>query len=55
MLDLAYSEETEARLPTIVGGMSVALARTFKIVDPKIRNPRTEQWERAFQIFTLLL
>jgi hypothetical protein len=28
-LDLAYSEGTEARLPKIVGGLSVALARTF--------------------------
>jgi hypothetical protein len=54
-LDLALSEATESRLPTIVGGMSVALARTFKIMDPKLRNPATAQWERAFRIFHLLL
>jgi len=54
-LDLALSEATESRLPTIVGGMSVALARTFKIIDPKLRNPATAQWERAFRIFHLLL
>jgi hypothetical protein len=53
--DLALSEATESRLPTIVGGMSVALARTFKIMDPKLRNPATAQWERAFRIFHLLL
>jgi hypothetical protein len=54
-LDLAYDEETEARLPAIVGGLSVALACTFKIIDPELKNPRTEHWERAFRIFDLLL
>jgi hypothetical protein len=55
LLDLAYSEETEARLPGIVGGLSLGLARTFKIIDPKVKNPQTEHWERVFQIFDLLL
>jgi Domain of unknown function (DUF1931) len=54
-LDLAVSVETEARLPTIVGGLSVALARSFKIIDPDLKNPQTVHWERCFQIFDLLL
>jgi hypothetical protein len=54
-LDLAYSEETEARLLGIVGGLSLGLARTFKIIDPKVKNPQTEHWERVFQVFDLLL
>jgi hypothetical protein len=54
-LDLTLSEETEARLPALVGGMSVALARAFRIIDPKVRNPQTEQWERAVRLFDLLL
>jgi len=54
-LDLAISVETEARLPTIVGGLSVALARSFKIIDPDLKNPQTVHWERCFQIFDLLL
>src|ERR1700730_10511658 len=33
-LDLAYSEETEARFPAIAGGISVALAHSFKVIDP---------------------
>lgn len=33
-LDTALSERTEVSLPEIVGGLSVALARTFKIIDP---------------------
>jgi hypothetical protein len=54
-LDLSYSEETEARFPAIAGGMSVALARTFKIIDPDLPNPQTKHWETVLRIFDLLL
>jgi hypothetical protein len=54
-LDLAYSGETEAQFPMIAGGLSVALARSFKIIDPLLRNPRTEHWLRTTRIFDLLL
>jgi hypothetical protein len=54
-LDLAYSDETEAELPHIFGGVSVALARTFKVIEPDLRNPQTKHWEQAMGIFNLLL
>jgi hypothetical protein len=54
-LDLPYGEELEALFPMIVGGLSVALARSFKIIDPMLKNPATEHWKRSFQIFDLLL
>jgi len=54
-LELAYSVETEARLPEVAGGLSVALARTFRIIDPNLKNPQSEHWERSFRIFDLLL
>ena len=54
-LDLSLSEEVEARLPAIVGGLAVALARTLKIIDPDVKNPQSRHWERAFRIFNLLL
>jgi hypothetical protein len=38
-LDLAYSVETEAQLPEIAGGLSVALAHAFTILDTKLKNP----------------
>ncbi|MGH1526372.1 DUF1931 family protein [Leifsonia sp. L25] len=38
-LDLSYSVETEERLPRIAGGLGVALARTFRILDEKVKNP----------------
>jgi Domain of unknown function (DUF1931) len=47
--------ETEARLPEIAGGLSLALARMFKIIDPDLKNPQSEHWERFFRIFDLLL
>jgi hypothetical protein len=54
-LDVTMSDETESRLPDVVGGLSLALARTFKIIDPEVKNPQTEHWERAFSIFNLLV
>ncbi|WP_329083444.1 MULTISPECIES: DUF1931 family protein [unclassified Streptosporangium] len=54
-LDLSVGEETVGRLPEIVGGLSVALAQAFKIVDPEVKNPATEQWERTTRVFDLLL
>jgi hypothetical protein len=54
-LDLVYSEDTEVRLPEIAGGLGLALARTFGIIDPKLENPQTKHWDRAFGLFDLLL
>lgn len=54
-LDIAISEETESTLPGVAGGLSLALARTFRIIEPSLKNPATQQWEQAFQIFDLLL
>jgi hypothetical protein len=54
-LDVTLGEETEAELPLVAGGVSVALARTFRIIDPSATNPSTEHWERAFRVFDLLL
>ncbi|MDB5483797.1 MAG: hypothetical protein JWO83_4850 [Caulobacteraceae bacterium] len=54
-LDLAYDVELEAWLPELAGGLSVAIARSFRIVDPEVKNPSTEHWERTFQLFDLLL
>jgi hypothetical protein len=36
-------------------GLSLALARSFKIIDPELKNPDTEHWERAFRLFDLLI
>lgn len=54
-LDLTCSDETEAALPRIAGGMSIGLARTFKIIDPDLKNPQTKHWEQVARIFNVLL
>jgi hypothetical protein len=54
-IELTLDVETERQLPDIAGGLSVALARAFKVIDPGVKNPQSEQWERAFRIFDLLL
>jgi hypothetical protein len=54
-LDVTLDDETQARLPLIFGGISVALARTFKAIDAEIKAVHTEEWERAFTVFRLLV
>ncbi len=41
--------------PEIVGGLSVALARAFTIIEPDSKNRRSWQWDRTFSLFNLLL
>ena len=52
---LAMCVETESGLAEIAGGLSVAFACAFKLIDPGMQNPATVDWERAFRIFDLLL
>lgn len=54
-LGIAISEDTEARLPAVAGGLSVALAQAFKIIDPRVKNPGSAEWDQVFQLFELLL
>ena len=53
--DVTFGEETEDVLVEVFGGMSLALARSFRIVDPEVRNPSTDDWDRTFQLFRLLV
>jgi hypothetical protein len=54
-LDATLSDDTTAQLGQIAGGVSVALARAFKLIDTRLENPSSEHWERAFQLFRLLM
>jgi hypothetical protein len=49
-IDLPHSAETEARLPVIAAGLSLALARTFKIIDPEVKHPATEVGARIWNL-----
>jgi hypothetical protein len=54
-LDYALSEAAQARLPQLFGGISVALARIFKLLDADIKAVHSAEWERAFSLFRLLI
>jgi hypothetical protein len=53
--DLAIGDETQARFSEIAGGLCLALADAFRIIDPSLKNPTTRDWERAYRLFDLLL
>jgi hypothetical protein len=53
--DFEYFEDTEGELVWIAGGLTLALARSFRIVDPDLKNPMTEHWDRAYALYDLLL
>jgi hypothetical protein len=52
--DVTFDEETEQLLPDLFGGLSIALARSFRLVDPKVVNPSSEHWDRVFNWFRLV-
>jgi hypothetical protein len=51
----AIGDEAMDYLPDVAGGLSVALAKAFKLLDPELKNPQTQHWDRAFALFDLLL
>ena len=54
-LDLAVAVDVDDLLPEVAGGLSLALGQSFHLIDTNVRNPATDQWERAMRIFDLLL
>ncbi|MER6270233.1 DUF1931 family protein [Streptomyces sp900105755] len=54
-LDRTPTQETEERYPEIIGGLSFALADTFKIMYPDIKNPQTSHWDGVTAVFDRLL
>jgi len=51
----ALSQETQARLPLLFGGISVALARTFHVLDAELTAVHTDEWNRAFGAVRILI
>jgi hypothetical protein len=52
--DVTFAEEAEDVLVEVFGGISIALARSFRIIDPQVTNPSSEHWDRVFALFRLL-
>ena len=53
--DVTFGDETEEVIVDVFGGLGVALARSFRLLDEHVTNPRTEHWDRAFGLFRLLV
>ena len=54
-LDATLDEATERYLPEVFGGVSVALARSFTLIRAGVKAVHSEDWERAFSLFRLLI
>ena len=52
--DVTFAEDTEQLLPELFGGLTVAAAQLFRVVDPAVSNPSPEHWNRVFAIFRLV-
>jgi len=53
--DVTFGEDTEDVLVEVFGGLSVALARSFRLLDEQVKNPTAAHWDRAFEMFRLLV
>lgn len=54
-MDLEYADDLVETLPDILGGLTYALAKTFKIIDPTLKNPQTKDWDKVEVLFDLLV
>ncbi|WP_457638535.1 DUF1931 family protein [Oceanithermus sp.] len=54
-MDLEVSEDVRKLLPKLAGGLVVAAARVLKALEPGLKNPQTEHWERMEAIFDRLI
>ena len=54
-LDLEVSEDVRKLLPKLAGALVVAAARVLKTLEPGLKNPQTEHWERMETIFDQLI
>lgn len=52
--DVTFADEIEELLPELFGGLSIALAKSIRLVDPTVSNPSPEHWDRAFNLFRLV-
>jgi len=53
--DVTFGEGTEASLQEAFGGIALALARSFKVLDPELTHPTMEDWSRTFDLYRPVL
>jgi Domain of unknown function (DUF1931) len=53
--DVTFGEGTQAHLDEAFGGIALALARAFRILDPELQHPTVEHWTRVFELYRPVL
>ncbi len=54
-LRMGVSDMLEQKLPELAGGITVSLAKVFKVLNPDLKNPGTREWEQVEEIYHILL
>jgi len=54
-LKLGYSTTLQDKIPELVGGITVSLAKAFRALDKDMKNPSPFEWEKAEAIYNILL
>jgi hypothetical protein len=54
-LNLICSKEIEEGIANIAGALTIILAKIFKIIDPELKNPVTDDWNKICNIFKTIL
>ena len=54
-LERALSLEVEAMLPELAGTLAMLAGHEMKIIDPDVKNPRGDMWEKVLCLMELLL
>jgi hypothetical protein len=54
-LERTLSLDVEATLPDIAGTLAMLAGQAIKIIDPEVKNPGSDMWDRVFGLMELLL
>ena len=54
-LNITYSNEVEKTIVELAGALSIISAKILKVLNPDLKNPITEDWEKVKNIFNILL
>jgi Domain of unknown function (DUF1931) len=54
-LERPLSLDVEAKLPDIVGTLIMLAGQAMKIIDPEVKNPGSDLWERVLRLMELML
>jgi Domain of unknown function (DUF1931) len=54
-LERPLSLEVEAMLPELAGTLAMLAGQAMKIIDPEVKNPDSDLWERVLRLMELML